>query len=80
MQLGLELVLMGMGTVFTFLILLIFLTTLMSKTIAVFEEKMVQPAAITSPASDNANKMTDEMLSIVIAKAIQQHRSNKKNS
>ena len=42
MQLGLELALMGMVTVFSFLILLIFLTSLMSKTICAYEKKTLQ--------------------------------------
>jgi oxaloacetate decarboxylase (Na+ extruding) subunit gamma len=76
MQLGLELALMGMGTVFIFLIMLIFLTILMSKLISAFEMKLVQSELISAAVSKDKHKMTDEILNAVIVKAIQQHRSN----
>ena len=78
MQLGLELALMGMGTVFVFLIMLIFLTTLMSTIISAFEAKMTQPVTIRQTIAEDKNKMSDEILKTVIAAAIQQHRSIRK--
>lgn len=78
MQLGLELALMGMGTVFVFLITLIFLTTLMSTIISAYEKKRVQPVTATPAVAEGKNKASDEILKTVIAMAIKQHRSNRK--
>ncbi len=77
MQLGLELALMGMGTVFVFLILLIFLTTLMSKTISALEQKTA--ASTTATSVSDTKTITDEILKTIITKAIHQHRSNTSN-
>ncbi|MCW8931404.1 MAG: OadG family protein [Gammaproteobacteria bacterium] len=76
MQLGLELALMGMLTVFSFLIILIFLTTLMSKTISAIEEKTADPIAVTPSVPGATKKIPDEVLKTVITNAIKQHRSN----
>lgn len=79
MQLGLELALTGMVTVFTFLILLIFLTSLMSKTICAFEKKTLQCKSAASVVTGDVNIITDEILKTVITNAIQQHRAGRKN-
>lgn len=63
MQLGIELALMGIGTVFVFLILLVSLTSLMSKLINTFENKIAL-----------STEISDETLKAIITKAIQQHR------
>ena len=79
MQLGLELALTGMMTVFTFLILLIFLTSLMSKTICAFEKKTLQCKSAASVTADDGKIISDEILKTVITSAIQQHRAGRKN-
>jgi len=77
MQLGLELVVMGMGTVFSFLVLLIFCTTLMSKAVMAIEKNMPQPAAATPTPISGQSKMPDGVLAAIITAAIHKHRSNK---
>lgn len=79
MQLGLELALMGMVTVFSFLILLIFLTSLMSKTICAYEKKTLQCETAASATADDGKIISDEILKTVITNAIQQHRASRKN-
>lgn len=74
MQLGLELALMGMGTVFIFLILLIFLTTLMSRVIGVLERKMTPIISKKRTDEENSNQISDDVLNLVITTAIRQHQ------
>ncbi len=66
MWFGLELALMGMTTVFVFLIILTVLTLLMSKTVGYFEFKY-------------SKKMSDRLLKKIITAAIKEHRSGSKN-
>lgn len=74
---GLDLMMVGMGTVFTFLIVLVFLTTFMSTMVNRFfpeaaPEKATQPQA--KPASGNVDPVT----LAVISDAIKQHRARQK--
>jgi len=71
MQLGFELALAGITTVFIFLVLLIFLMTLMSKIIMAYESKDEQ-----KQASPEAAPLSDELLRRIVTDAVQQHRSN----
>ncbi len=77
---GVEIALTGMGTVFTFLVLLIFFTTLMSKLVAYFDnvpgKKEDVPLIHTNIHNQNST-MSDEILIKVISAAIQQHRRGK---
>jgi len=79
MQLGLELAMMGMGTVFTFLILLIFLTSWMSKIIIRFEQSAALKVQQNSELEyeNTTNTMDDALLKKILSHAIQQHRSRK---
>jgi len=75
MQQGIELMLYGMGTVFTFLALLIVATTLMSAVITRFfkpEPLPIKP--ISGPVAAN----NDEQLIAVIGAAIHKYRSSRK--
>lgn len=69
---GLNLMLFGMGTVFVFLTILVFATTLMSKTVARFVNDQkpssgdLQPTSTTDP--------TDPKILAAIQKAIAAHR------
>ena len=65
MQLGFELILMGMGTVFTFLIVLIFCMTLMSKIVMLLENDAIETGG---------KQIADRTLIAVISAAIHQHR------
>ncbi|MCU7940374.1 MAG: OadG family protein [gamma proteobacterium symbiont of Bathyaustriella thionipta] len=80
MVFGLELALMGMGTVFIFLVVLIVFTTLMSKFVDYFEHKTTQLAPSNVQNNDHQakplnDKIPDKILTQVITAAIQQHRS-----
>ncbi len=77
MQLGLELVVTGMGTVFAFLVLLIFCTTLMSKAVAAIEKNTIKPATATPTPTANHKEIPDGILTAVITAAIHKHRSSK---
>ncbi len=77
MQLGLELALMGMGTVFSFLVLLIFITGLMSKLISSYEKKIIASAPVVKTSiNKKTDIISDELLTAIISNAIQQHRAN----
>ena len=69
MQLGFELMLMGMSTVFAFLILLIFCMTIMSKMVTLIEKKPIE----IDPIEIDQNKIPDNTLIAVISAAIHQH-------
>ena len=69
MQLGFELMLMGMGTVFAFLVMLIFCMMLMSKMIALIENNKPETEQL---------KIPDNILIEVISAAIHQHRHRDK--
>ncbi|THB67787.1 MAG: oxaloacetate decarboxylase gamma chain [Gammaproteobacteria bacterium] len=75
MQQGLELVFLGMGTVFIFLIVLIVCTTIMSKAVMAFTKNQPQPDT-TKPIS-NSQGLPEPVLAAVITAAIHQHRASK---
>jgi oxaloacetate decarboxylase gamma subunit len=72
---GLELMAFGMGTVFSFLVLLIFATSLMSKIVNKFAPKaeVVTQAVITAPTQG-----VDPQLLKVLAAAVKEHRTRQK--
>ncbi len=67
---GLELMLIGMGTVFSFLTLLVFATLGMSAL-----ARRLQPQASAAPGTGGAQPPTDPALVAAITAAIHQHRS-----
>lgn len=71
---GLSLMLYGMGVVFTFLTLLIFATTGMSKVILRWFPDKIEPIAPTRKKSAVAGTVSPLTLKIIQA-AIEQHRS-----
>ncbi|MDC0598597.1 OadG family transporter subunit [Gammaproteobacteria bacterium] len=67
---GFNLMLLGMGTVFVFLTILVFVTTLMSS--------LVQKYAPAKPAeSKTSGQLNDQTLLAVISAAIHAHRNKK---
>lgn len=71
---GLELMAFGMGTVFSFLVLLIFATTLMSKIVNKFApEPVVVPQAVMT-----STQAVDPQLLKVLAAAVKEHRARQK--
>jgi oxaloacetate decarboxylase gamma subunit len=72
---GLELALIGMGTVFVFLILLIGATMLMSTLVQRLAPEPAPNAADTAPAS--APRADDEIVAVIGA-AIRRHRLSKR--
>ena len=75
MQQGVELMLYGMGTVFTFLALLIVATTFMSIVVRRFVKPELLPAKVVhrQPVEEN-----DEQLVGIIGAAIHKYRSRNK--
>lgn len=73
LQQGLELVYLGMGTVFIFLIILIVCTTLMSKAVMAFEKNKPQPD--TAKGTGATQGLPEPVLTAVITAAIHQHRA-----
>ncbi|MFK5986006.1 MAG: OadG family transporter subunit [Pseudomonadota bacterium] len=74
MQLGFELALMGMATVFIFLIFLIFLTTLMSRSIMALEKKIALAEETNAVLSDGTEHLSGKILTSIIKAAILQHQ------
>ncbi len=72
---GLELMAFGMGTVFSFLVLLIFATSLLSKIVNKFnpEPVVVPQVAVTAPTQG-----VDPQLLNVLAAAVKEHRARQK--
>jgi oxaloacetate decarboxylase gamma subunit len=66
----------GMGTVFTFLALLIIATTLMSAFLQRFVKP--EPVAVQSPVKANQAAGNDDQLVAVISAAIHKYRSRHK--
>ena len=76
MSQGVELMLYGMGTVFTFLAILVLATSSMSTLVQRFF-KAPPPAPAATPAT-SAPVQQDDTLIAVISAAIQKHRSRHK--
>lgn len=73
---GVELMALGMGSVFAFLILLVIFTTIMSKLLGrFFPEKA--PVAKAAPKLKTASASIDPQLLRVIGEAVKQHRSRR---
>lgn len=72
---GLELMAFGMGTVFAFLTILVFITSLMSKLVTKFtpEVVVVPVAAPTAPSQG-----VDPQLLKVLSAAVKEHRARQK--
>lgn len=78
MQQGIELMLYGMGTVFTFLVLLIIATTLMSALLLRYAKPMsISISNANAPAGKPVAGPNDDRLVAVISAAIHQYRSRK---
>ena len=74
---GINLMVIGMGAVFSFLVLLVFATSIMSSLITKFlpEPTIISTSTAASPTSA---KVDDGQLLAVISAAIHQHRSRHK--
>ena len=73
---GLDLMLYGMGTVFTFLTLLVGLTALMSRTVMRFSKEEQDEYEIDSAAHQIHSSVVDKRIVKVIQAAIDQHRGS----
>lgn len=79
MWFGLELAAMGMAVVFTFLVLLIMVTSLMSKLVGYIDvadaaQENTQVAQAVGNTHTLNNELSDDVLIQVISAAIQKHR------
>ncbi|MDF1764640.1 MAG: OadG family protein [Oleibacter sp.] len=72
---GLELMIFGMGVVFVFLIMLVFVTGLMSKLVTKFT-----PEPVLVPVKPKVNKQSgvDPQLLKVLSAAVKEHRERQK--
>ena len=70
---GLDLMLYGMGTVFTFLTLLVLITSSMSALV----NRIATEEAVAEPAPSGGNNAVEPRLATVIQAAIDQHRGRK---
>ena len=74
---GVELMLLGMGSVFAFLIILVFVTSIMSRLIDRF---VPVPAPVTKPVrKTSATDSVDPELLAVIGAAVKQHRARRRS-
>jgi len=85
MQLGFELMIRGMGSVFSFFMILIFCTIMMSKIVIMMDkhrsrqqtiERSNEPRNhfISNKSAMELGKIPDETLIVIISAAIHQHR------
>ena len=74
LQQGIELMLYGMGTVLTFLVLLIFATILMTSFLSKYFKEEPSEVEKTSPT----NVVKDVKLNKILKEAIAQYRADKK--
>lgn len=75
---GLELMVFGMGTVFVFLTMLVFVTGAMSKLVSkYFPEPEPVPAPVRKPAAA-APQGVDPQLLKVLSAAVKEHRARQK--
>jgi len=78
LQQGLELTIFGMGTVFVFLVMLIFATREMSRLAIRFGGSETSEASMTADTISPSNSRESNELIAVITAAIQQHRVRNK--
>ncbi|MDC3332895.1 OadG family protein [bacterium] len=76
---GVELMLYGMGTVFTFLALLVVLTTIMSALVQRFSAPEPVPVVKLANVPAASSAVDDGQLLAVITAAITQHRARHKS-
>ncbi|WP_315856935.1 OadG family protein [Microbulbifer agarilyticus] len=76
MQQGLDITLFGMGIVFTFLLLLVICTTVMSRVMTRFFPEAEPSASSPAPALQSA--AGNARLRKIIEEAIKQHRNRRK--
>ncbi len=74
---GLELMLFGMGTVFTFLAILVVVTNLMSMIVQRFFPDAPEPVLSNTPRPSAPVASNDEQLLAVITAAVHKYRSRK---
>ena len=75
---GLELTLLGMGTVFVFLVLLIIATMSMSKILLAIENLSPPQTSTPTPVKPVANNAEEQQLVAVAAAAYQLHQQHNK--
>ncbi|MCL6271866.1 OadG family protein [Sansalvadorimonas sp. 2012CJ34-2] len=77
---GLSLMLYGMGFVFTFLTVLVFATSLMSKSVLAIapEEPAPAPKRSAVPVAGTNDPASDPVLLAVIGEAVRQHRERRR--
>ncbi len=75
---GVNLMIIGMGAVFVFLILLIFATGIMSSLITKYLPETEPPVIPKRPTNQATTQTTDGQLMAVITAAIHRHRSRHK--
>ncbi|AQZ95121.1 OadG family protein [Halopseudomonas phragmitis] len=75
---GVELMLIGMGSVFTFLVILVIATTLMSRILGRFFPEAA-PAPAAAAARPAAPAAVDAETIAVIGAAIKQHRAKRRS-
>lgn len=78
MQQGLDITLFGMGIVFTFLLVLVICTTVMSRLITRFFPEAEPVAAGTPGAGTSTGSAGDARLKKIIQAAIEQHRNKRR--
>lgn len=71
---GFDLMLYGMGIVFTFLTLLVFTTTLMSAIIQRWFPQKEEPVAAPKPKTNNISPLTLKIIQAALDKHRNQHR------
>jgi len=72
---SMDLMMVGMGTVFAFLTLMIFMTNLMSRLVMKYTPDVPDTPAPTAPNVQNTAANDKQLISIINA-AIKQHRNN----
>ncbi|WOX06122.1 OadG family protein [Microbulbifer pacificus] len=78
LQQGLDITLFGMGIVFTFLLLLVICTTIMSRVMTRYFPEP-EPAAVTPPAGiAHSAPENDSRVRKIIEAAIEQHRNKRR--
>ncbi|MCA0901224.1 OadG family protein [Microbulbifer agarilyticus] len=77
MQQGLDITLFGMGIVFTFLLLLVICTTIMSRVMTRFFPE-AEAAAVRSSAPAASSAAGNARLRKIIEEAVKQHRNRRK--